>query len=265
MPQEDLPRRATEPLDQALMAPVRRWLHLGARRSLAAGQTFLRPGQWVEAFAYVESGLLQSVLLKPDGQHAIVERIGPGSTCAEGPCLHQQPYTVEMDAVEPTQLVLFDRALMLSLFAKDPEFAISLATIIALKYRGLLLRFDALTGGRPAQRLLELFERIGRMGGERDARGLRIDTVLTHADMAAMTGLSRVTVTRSLARLRRQKRIERDGRGYRLLSPQAPTAPDRRPPRPPQATAAMAARTKMERPNQRLMPTTRGGRSPRAF
>jgi CRP/FNR family cyclic AMP-dependent transcriptional regulator len=219
MPPEPPRPRATEPLADALTDPIRRWRHRGVRRVLQAGQVFLAPGQIVEAFAYVERGLLQSVLLKPEGQHAIVERIGPGSTCAEGPCLHQQPYSVEMAAMERTELVLFDRPLMLQLFAEDPEFAVSIATIVALKYRGLLLRFDALTSGRPGRRLLELFERLGRMNGVRDARGLSVPTALTHADMAAMTGLSRVTVTRALARLQRTRRIERDGPGYRLLPP----------------------------------------------
>ncbi len=195
--------RATGHMADDLLAAVRKRLELGERRTLVAGAALLRPGARAKAFAYVEAGLLQSTLLRKDGQHAIVERIGPGSICGEGPCLHGEPSAVEIVALEPSRLVLFDRALMLRLFAEDPEFALCIARVISVKYRRLLDRFGALAGRSPSERLVELFARLDRQAGEAHPRGRRIRTSLTHEVMAAMTGLSRVTVTRSLARLRK--------------------------------------------------------------
>lgn len=211
--------RATGWLDDDLLAPVRRHLTRGSRRKLSEGAPLIVAGTAAEAFAYVESGLIQSTLLRSDGEHLIVERIGPGSICGEGPALHGEPPAVEMVALEPTEVVLFDRALMRQLMAEDGEFALAIARILSIKYRRLLDRFGAVADRRPSERLLELLTRLSRLWGEAHPRGRLIRTSLTHEDMAAMTGLSRVTVTRGLAGLRRAGQIDVVDGSYLLLGP----------------------------------------------
>jgi CRP/FNR family transcriptional regulator, cyclic AMP receptor protein len=200
-----------------MLAPVRRHLPRGVRRSLPAGAFLIVPGEPCHAFAYIESGLIQSTLLRSGGEHVIVERIGPGSICGEGPCLHGQAPSVEMVAIEPSDVVLFDRPLMVSLFREDPAFALAIAQVLSVKYHRLLARFGAVTDRRPAERLVELLDRLGRHWGEPHPRGRLIRTHLTHEDMAAMTGLSRVTVTRSIAGLRRTGMLDIVDGDYLLL------------------------------------------------
>lgn len=195
--------RVTGRLDEDMLAPVRRHLARGTRRTLPVGAFLIVPGEPCQAFAYIEEGLIQSTLLRGDGEHVIVERIGPGSICGEGPSLHGQPPAVEMVALETTRIVLFDRQLTEQLFQEDPAFALAIARVLSVKYYALLARFGAVTDRRPAERLIELLSRLGRHWGEPHPRGQLIRTRLTHDDMAAMTGLSRVTVTRSIAGLRR--------------------------------------------------------------
>ncbi|WP_119420993.1 Crp/Fnr family transcriptional regulator [Desertibaculum subflavum] len=209
--------RATGWLDDDLLQPVRRHLARGIRRHLTEGAPLLIAGQPAAAFAYIEAGLIQSTLLRPDGEHLIVERIGPGSICGEGPLLHGEAPAVEMVALEPTAVILFDRALTQQLFREDAEFALAIARILSVKYRRLLDRFGAIADRRPAERLLELLSRLARLWGEPHPRGLLIRTSLTHEDMAAMTGLSRVTVTRGLTGLRRSEQIDIVDGSYLLI------------------------------------------------
>ncbi|HKU96376.1 MAG TPA: Crp/Fnr family transcriptional regulator [Vineibacter sp.] len=209
--------RATGRLDEDMLAPVRRHLARGTRQTLSAGASLVVPGEPCQAFAYIEAGLIQSTLLRGDGEHVIVERIGPGSICGEGPSLHGLPPAVEMVALETTRVVLFDRALTERLFREDPEFALAIARVLSVKYHGLLARFGAVTDRRPAERLVELLGRLGRHWGEPHRRGRLIRTRLTHDDMAAMTGLSRVTVTRSIASLRRGGRLDVVAGNYLLV------------------------------------------------
>ncbi len=200
-----------------MLAPVRRLLPRGVRRTLPVGAFLVVPGEPCRAFAYIESGLIQSTLLRGDGEHLIVERIGPGSICGEGPCLHGLAPSVEMVAIEPTEVVVFDRPLMLSLFREDPAFAVAIAQVLSIKYHRLLARFGAVTDRRPAERVVELLDRLGRHWGEPHPRGRLIRTHLTHEDMAAMTGLSRVTVTRCIAGLRRAGMLDVVDGAYLLL------------------------------------------------
>lgn len=209
--------RATGRLDKDMLAPVRRHLARGTRHTLPAGAALVVPGEPCPAFAYIEAGLIQSTLLRGDGEHVIIERIGPGAICGEGPSLHGLPPAVEMVALEATRVVLFDRALTEQLFRDDPAFALAIARVLSVKYHSLLARFGALTDRRPAERLIELLARLGRHGGEAHRRGRLILTRLTHDDMAAMTGLSRVTVTRSIASLRRDGRLDVVSGHYLLL------------------------------------------------
>lgn len=215
--------RVTGQIDPALMAPIRRHLDRGTRRTLAPSAILIGPDRPASAFAYVVTGLIQSTLLRSTGEHVIVERIGPGSICGEGPCLHEEKLLVEMTALSPSEVVLFDRALMLSLFREDAEFALALARVVSLKYHRLLTRFGAFSDRRPAERLMELFTRLAQFQSERHAGGQMIRTRLTHEEIAGMTGLSRVTVTRTLARLRRAGRL--DLIGDRYLLPDAAAAP----------------------------------------
>jgi len=209
--------RATGWLHDDLLQPVRRHLARGMRRRLPEGTSLIVAGEPVQAFGYIETGLIQSTLLRPDGEHLIVERIGPGSICGEGPALHGEPPAVEMVALEPTEVVLFERTLIQQLFREDAEFAQAIARILSIKYHRLLDRFGAVADRRPSERLLELLNRLGRLWGEPHSRGRLIRTSLTHEDMAAMTGLSRVTVTRGLAGLKRAGRIDVVDGSYLLV------------------------------------------------
>ncbi len=215
-------RRTTGRLDEDLLIAVRRHLDEGVRRLLPVGAHLVIPGQPCEAFAYIEEGLIQSTLLRASGEHVIVERIGPGSICGEGPLMHGAPPAVEMVAIEPTRIVLFDRSQTGRLFQQDPEFGLAIARIVSIKYLRLLERFGALADNRPAERLAELLTRLARLWGEPHPRGVLIRTKVTHEDMAAMTGLSRVTVTRTIAGMRRSSRLEMVGGEYLLCGALGP-------------------------------------------
>jgi CRP-like cAMP-binding protein len=204
---------ATAVLDPELLRPVVRQLAAGARRRLQPGARFLDAGAAATGFAYVERGLIESRLPKASGDDLIVERIGPGGICGEGPCLHGQPVQVEMVAVVPSELVVFSRELVERLSAEDPGFALALARIVALKYHRLLRRLAVAVEPRPAERVLELLRRLG-VGGATGEVVVR--PRLTHEEMAAMTGLSRVTVTRTLANLCAAGSVTRRGRDYLL-------------------------------------------------
>jgi CRP-like cAMP-binding protein len=73
--------------------------------------------------------------------------------------------------------------------------------IVALKQRILASRIQYLALPRPEMRIGELLGRLADLYGEKRENGTLISIPLTHEQIAAMTGATRVTVTRALKRL----------------------------------------------------------------
>jgi CRP/FNR family transcriptional regulator/CRP/FNR family cyclic AMP-dependent transcriptional regulator len=68
--------------------------------------------------------------------------------------------------------------------------------------------------GRVAKRMLGL---VSPSLDELPASGVRLPSVVTHADLAALAGGSRENVTRILSEFQRRGFVERDGRRYVLV------------------------------------------------
>ena len=100
-------------------------------------------------------------------------------------------------------------------FRDLPELAISLLRISSLKQRTLGVRMQSLSLPKPERRISELLNRLADLYGTNEGGATLIGISLTHEQIAAMTGASRVTVTRTLKRLKAEGVI--DVRGKQLL------------------------------------------------
>ena len=120
-------------------------------------------------------------------------------------------------AVEMTEALEFDTARLETLMREDPEFALALLRLTSLKQRILALRLEHLVSNDPEERILELLSRLSKMFAVDHERGRKILTHLTHEQIASMTGTSRVTVTRTLGRLRDKGMLSVED-GYTILA-----------------------------------------------
>jgi CRP/FNR family cyclic AMP-dependent transcriptional regulator len=82
-------------------------------------------------------------------------------------------------------------------------------------------QIQALTYSNAESRIRAGLLQLANRHGVRDARGIIINLKITHQEVAEMVGTSRETVTRTLARLQKDKIIEIDHRRMILLNPQA--------------------------------------------
>ena len=76
---------------------------------------------------------------------------------------------------------------------------------------------EHLVSNDPEERILELLHRLNEMFAVDHERGRKILTHLTHEQIASMTGTSRVTVTRTLGRLRDKGVVSMDN-GHMILA-----------------------------------------------
>jgi CRP/FNR family transcriptional regulator, cyclic AMP receptor protein len=110
--------------------------------------------------------------------------------------------------VEDTETIEFDAAKMEAVFKQHPEFAAALLRVTSLKQRVLAVRLEHLASRKPEGRIMDLLHRLQEMFAIDYNGGRLIVTHLTHEQIAAMTGTSRVTVTRAMRSLREQDQID---------------------------------------------------------
>jgi CRP-like cAMP-binding protein len=188
--------------------------HLGRRREFSKGTTIYRQGGAGSTFYFVVSGRVQVEIFQEDGSEFILELMGSGALMGEGPALAGLPRTATATALEPCVLIEFDYPVVKKAFAQNVEFATALMEVVAVKQWVLGMRIQFLATSRSDLRIVELLSRLASLYGDEDEGGIRIRTPLTHEQVAALTGTSRVTVTRTIMKLKSEGVILNEGRHF---------------------------------------------------
>lgn len=179
----------------------------GRRRSFRKNEVLYEQGEISTRFYFVLKGLVQISIFRADGCEVVLELMGPNTICGEGSAFDGLPRFSSAAAVEATEAIEFDTAKLTEAFREHPEFAASLLRVTSLKQRVLAIRLKHLASREPQDRIMELLTRLEEMFAVDHAKGRMLVTHVTHEQIATMTGTSRVTVTRTLQRLREQSRI----------------------------------------------------------
>lgn len=193
----------------------------GRRRKFKKNTVLYEQGEISSRFYFVLKGLVQISIFRVDGAEVVLELMGPDTICGEGAAFDGLPRFSSAVAIEDTETIEFDSAKLSPAFGEHPEFASSLLRVTSLKQRVLAIRLKHLTSREPQERIMELLTRLEEMFAIEHPKGRLLVTQLTHEQIAAMTGTSRVTVTRALQRLREQRRIT-TVEGHILLIGQRP-------------------------------------------
>ena len=144
-------------------------------------------------------------------------RLGQWAICGEGAAFDGQPRFSSAVAQEDTEVIVFDANEVGKAFQLAPDFALALLKITSMKQRVLGIRAQYLASANPEARISELLRRLAELYGKPQDCGLLIDIALTHDQIAAMTGTSRVTITRVLKKLREEGAIQARGKQIWIL------------------------------------------------
>jgi CRP/FNR family cyclic AMP-dependent transcriptional regulator len=202
--------------------------HLGRRRELPKGTTLYRQGDADSTFYFVLSGRVQVEIFQQDGAEFILELMGAGSLMGEGSAIAGQRRMATATTLEPCVLIEFDYPVVKKAFPQNVEFATALMEVVAIKQWVLGMRIQFLATQRPDLRIVELLSRLAGLYGVEDDDGIRIRTPLTHEQVAALTGTSRVTVTRTIMKLKSEGVILNEGRHFWVRIPNACAREERR-------------------------------------
>jgi CRP/FNR family cyclic AMP-dependent transcriptional regulator len=130
-------------------------------RTFAPGQVVFQTGEPGGAMHVVLSGRVEVFLLDGDRRRVVLNELGPGEIFGELSLFDGDPRSASVRAVEPTRTFLIDRADLERLFARRPQAALDVLTVMSRRLR----RTDLLLSQRVARNPNEVFEAKETFGG----------------------------------------------------------------------------------------------------
>ncbi len=185
--------------------------HRGEAVSLKRGASLFVQGQTDRQFYVVLDGKLYVSMISEDGHEAMLDIMGRGSLIGEAASFLELPRYTNAHAAEDSRLIRFDSKQAQALMS-DPQFASALLYLMHVKQRQLVARLRQSVFESPEQRVVNFLKRFFKTHFDPDHPSTPIIVDLTHEQIGTLTDLSRVTVTRVLNKLKRDARIEVDGR-----------------------------------------------------
>lgn len=193
---------------------------LGSPMHVEAGERVLHEGYAADRVYVMCHGRIKLTASSPEGKLLIVRIAGPGDVLGLAAVLKGSTHKVTAEALERCEMKAIARAEFLAFMDRYRDVSRNAAVTMALEYEGAMLSARRLAlSGSASSKLANVLLEWGRMGGGEGALEFRMP--LTHEELGNMAGLSRETVTRLLAKFRREGMMKRVGETMVLPQPEA--------------------------------------------
>jgi CRP/FNR family transcriptional regulator len=186
-------------------------------KSLEKGQFLFREGDVATGFYIVQRGSVNVHRVNAAGKEQIIHIFRAGESFAEVALATEKGYPADARALEPTQVLLVQKAGILALLARHPELALRMLGSMSSHLRVLVGQLEDLTLKDVETRLANwLIKRCPHPAGDQP---VRIELTLTKRVLAAELGTVSETFSRTLAKFREQKLVSVKGKVVTVLSP----------------------------------------------
>ena len=176
------------------------------------GSVLFVEGEEPRGVFLVCSGRVKLTTSSSEGRTLIVRVAGPGEVLGVSGAILGRPYELSAQTIEPAQMNFIGRDDFLRLLTAHPEACLHTAQQLSEKYHSAQREIRSLglsqtTGEKLARLILDWCER----DGDETPRGIRLQVLLTHEEIAQMFGTTRETVTRIFSDWRRKEMIDFKG------------------------------------------------------
>ena len=172
---------------------------------LAEGEVLFEAGDVADGCYRLEQGLLKVSITSPQGDERILTILGPGSIVGELAIIDGLPRSATVVAIRDCKLSFISREAFVSCLREYPEIYSDLVAILVSRLREADRAMAAASfltvKARVARALLELAEHLGR---ETEPGRIVILHKIRQSDLAAMAGVARENVSRTLTELKRR-------------------------------------------------------------
>lgn len=190
---------------------------LAVSRTLDRGEYLFRERETSRGFYIVQSGSLSIHRVNAAGKEQVIQVFRAGDSFAEATLASDSGYPADARALEPTTVLLVQKAGFIGLLKEHPELALRMLASMAVHLRALVGQIEDLTlkdvETRLANWLLKQLPTADTPGP------FTVELRGTKRALAAELGTVSETFSRTLAKLREQALLEVDGPRITLLDP----------------------------------------------
>jgi CRP-like cAMP-binding protein len=174
-------------------------------RSLEKGETLFREGEKAAGFYVVQTGRISIYRVTPDGREQIICIFQPPESFAEVTLATVESYPANAAALEASQVILVSKTHFRELVCRKPELALHMLASMSLHLKHLVQSLHDIKGrqieGRLAEWLLQ----------QTPADAASFELPVSKKTLAGQLGVTSETLSRTLARFRKEALIRVDG------------------------------------------------------
>jgi len=186
-------------------------------KSLEKGDYLFHEGHVAHGFYVVQRGAINVHRVNAAGKEQVIHVFRAGDSFAEIALASDTGYPADARAIEPSQVLLIQKAGILDLLKRRPELALRMLGSMSSHLRVLVGQLEDLTLKDVETRLANWL--IKRCPDPRSEQPVTIHLTMTKRVLAAELGTISETFSRTLAKFREQRLISVKGRTVTVLSP----------------------------------------------
>ena len=180
-------------------------------RSFGDQQIMQQQGDIARGFWVIESGTVKIGMYKPDGEFRLLVLLGKGDSYGELALFAKTPRAVDAVADGTVTARWIDAAAFERAIGEDPDVLRKMVATLSIQLQETLNLLSALGAGSAHARIAATLLNLGRQLPS--ARLIN----LGHQELGELTGLTRVTVNKSLKRLEQLGAVRRHYRKLELI------------------------------------------------
>ena len=184
-------------------------------KSLGRGDYLFHEGEIAHGFYVVQRGAVNVHRVNATGKEQVIHVFRTGESFAEAALATDRGYPADARAVEASQVLLVQKSGFLDLLRRRPELALRMLAAMSGHLRVLVGQLDDLT-------LKDVETRLANWLIKRCPAGdkpVKIELSASKRVLAAELGTVSETLSRTLAKFKKQKLVKVDGKTITVLSP----------------------------------------------
>lgn len=164
----------------------------------------------------IKRGKVRLTRATADGKDVTVAILGAGDIFGEETLFDDQPRTTHAVCLEECLLCTAKADDLFALLAGNPTLAMNVANVLSDRLVDASATMEDLAYAKISDRLMHLFARLASEHGIASPGGTVLDVRLTHADIAALIGSTRETVSLEMSHLIKAGRMITDGKSLTI-------------------------------------------------
>jgi CRP-like cAMP-binding protein len=190
---------------------------VSAVKSLEKGDYLFHEGDPARGFYVIQRGAVNVHRVNAAGKEQIIHIFRAGESFAEAALATAMGYPADARALEPSQVLLVQKAGILELLKRQPELGLRMLGSVSSHLRALVGQLEDLTLKDVETRLANwLVKRCPHPQGESP---VKIELAMTKRVLAAELGTVSENFSRTLAKFREQRLLAVKGQTLTVLSP----------------------------------------------